>query len=474
MNSDLAIKINNVSKKYKLYNKPIDRIKESLNFSKKKYHKEFFALENISFEIKKGECIALVGKNGSGKSTLLKIITGVLTPSSGNIYVNGKISALLELGAGFNPELTGLQNIYVNATMMGYTKEEVNEKVPSIIDFADIGDFINQPVKTYSSGMFVRLAFAVAINVDPDILIIDEALAVGDDLFQRKCYAKIDEFRKKNKTILFVTHSSSTVVELCSRAILIDSGHNLLVDKSQNVINLYQKLLFSDSKNQHIVREQIRTYAKNLDMEQSNINQTNDQINNSIPLSHENTIDIKESIVQKDYFSDSLISKNVISYELAGAKLYDYLLVNMNGEKVNVIQFGNKYTWRYKAEILEDCLNIRFGMMIKTSKGLELCGAASHLYSKGIENVKKGDIFQIEYNFIPKFVGGVYYLNCGILGLKQGGEEVFLHRFVEAWAFKMQDKPETLLSGIVDMDLSSKVKKLANLPISVSNHLIKS
>lgn len=463
MTNDIAIKVENISKQYKLYDKPLDRMKESLNIFKKKYHKEFFALKNASFEIKKGECVAIVGKNGSGKSTLLKIITGVLSPTSGKVYVDGKISALLELGAGFNPEYTGLQNIYLNATMMGYSKEEIKLKVPSIIEFADIGDFINQPVKTYSSGMFVRLAFAVAINVDPDILIIDEALAVGDDLFQRKCYAKIEEFRKKNKTIVFVTHSSSIVVELCSRAILIDTGEQLLEDKSQNVINLYQKLLFTKSENRQNVKEQIRNYSLNLKTNKiSNITITN--LNSPVVKPESSNSNDDDILIHKDYFDESLIPKNTISYDLAGARLFDYELINIEGEKVNVIQFGNKYIWRFKVEFLDNCSNVRFGMMIKTGKGLELCGAATHLISKGLENIKKGDSFQIEYNFIPKFVGGVYFLNCGVLGLKQG-EETFLHRNVEAWAFKMQERSDSLLSGIVDMNLHSRVDKL----VSISN-----
>lgn len=462
MTDNIAIKVENLSKVYKLYDKPIDRLKESLNIFKKKYHKEFFALENVSFEIKKGESVAIVGKNGSGKSTLLKIITGVLTPSKGNVYTNGKISALLELGAGFNPEYTGIQNIILNATMMGYSKEEIENKVPAIIHFADIGDFINQPVKTYSSGMFVRLAFAVAINVDPDILIVDEALAVGDDLFQRKCFAKFEEFRKKNKTILFVTHSSSTVVELCNRAILIDNGEQLLVDKSQNVINLYQKLLFAKSENRNIVRQQIKKYYQEMGSE-NNESQHTITSNFSSQSEVEVNFDFRDDdlLIQQDYFDESLIPKNTITYDIAGARLFDYELLNLEGEKVNVIQFGNKYIWRYKAEFLESCSNVRFGMMIKTSKGLELCGAATHQFAKSIKDVKKGEIYLIEYSFVPKFVGGLYFLNCGVLGLKNN-EEIFLNRYVEAWAFKMQDRSDSLLSGIVDMNLKSTVNKITS------------
>ncbi len=224
MDNGIAIKVKTLSKVYKLYDKPIDRLKEAMNPLKKKYHKDFYALNNISFEIKKGETVGIIGKNGSGKSTLLKIITGVLSPTSGAVKVNGRISALLELGAGFNPELTGIENIYLNGTMMGYSHEEMRERVHKIIEFADIGEFIYQPVKTYSSGMFVRLAFAVAINVEPEILIIDEALSVGDTRFQLKCMNKMKEMMSGGTTVLFVSHDINAVKRFCTRAIWLNSG----------------------------------------------------------------------------------------------------------------------------------------------------------------------------------------------------------------------------------------------------------
>jgi ABC-type polysaccharide/polyol phosphate transport system, ATPase component len=221
---DTAIKVENLSKVYKLYDKPIDRMKESLSLSRRKYGREHYALNNISFEIKKGETIGIIGTNGSGKSTLLKIITGVLNPSSGIVEVNGKISALLELGAGFNPEYTGLENIYLNGTMMGYTKEEMKQRVNPILEFADIGEFINQPVKTYSSGMFARLAFAVAINVEPEILIVDEALSVGDVRFQIKCMNKMKNMMEGGTTVLFVSHDTNSIRRFCTKAIWLSNG----------------------------------------------------------------------------------------------------------------------------------------------------------------------------------------------------------------------------------------------------------
>jgi len=241
--SDIAIKVSNLTKIYKLYDKPTLRLKEALSVTKKKYHKDFQALNDVSFEIQKGEMLGIIGKNGAGKSTILKIITGVLTPTSGTVEINGKISALLELGAGFNPEYTGIENVYLNGTMIGFTKEEMDRKIDDIIGFADIGDFINQPVKTYSSGMFARLAFAVAINVEPDILIVDEALSVGDVFFQAKCYKKLEDLKNSGKTILFVTHDMGSVMKYCNRAIIFNAGCIVAQGNPAEMIDIYKKIL---------------------------------------------------------------------------------------------------------------------------------------------------------------------------------------------------------------------------------------
>ena len=217
-----AIKVENVTKIYRLYDKPIDRLKESISLTHKSYHRPFYALQNISFQVEKGETVGIIGTNGSGKSTILKIITGVLKPSEGTVEVNGRISALLELGAGFDMDYTGIENIYMNGSVLGFSKEEMDRKLQEILDFADIGDFVYQPVKTYSSGMLVRLAFALAINVEPEILIIDEALAVGDAFFQAKCFHKLEKIKKSGTTILFVSHDIVSVKKLCSRAVWIE------------------------------------------------------------------------------------------------------------------------------------------------------------------------------------------------------------------------------------------------------------
>ncbi|HJD26931.1 MAG TPA: ABC transporter ATP-binding protein, partial [Candidatus Blautia intestinipullorum] len=239
--SDLAIQVKHLDKMYKLYNKPSDRLRETLGL--KVPVKEHYALRDVSFDVKRGETVGIIGTNGSGKSTILKIITGVLNPTAGEVTVDGRISALLELGAGFNPEYSGVENVYLNGTMMGFTKEEIDGRLQDILDFADIGDFVYQPVKSYSSGMFVRLAFAVAINIDPEILIVDEALSVGDVFFQAKCYRKFEDFKAMGKTILFVSHDLSSIARYCDRVILLNKGVKLNEGTPKKMVDMYKQLL---------------------------------------------------------------------------------------------------------------------------------------------------------------------------------------------------------------------------------------
>ena len=243
MPNDTVIEVNNLSKSYNIYEKPIDRLKEALHPLRKIYHKDFYALKDLSFKVQKGETIGIIGKNGAGKSTLLKILTGVLTPSAGEVRVKGKIAALLELGAGFNHEMTGIENIYMNGTIMGYSKEQMDGKIADILAFADIGDFISQPVKMYSSGMFARLAFAVAINVEPDILIVDETLSVGDLRFQIKCMNKMKQLMTGGTTVLFVSHDINAMRRFCPRSLWLCDGRLKLDGGTNKVADRYLEYL---------------------------------------------------------------------------------------------------------------------------------------------------------------------------------------------------------------------------------------
>ncbi len=317
----VAIKVQDVTKMYKMYNKPIDRMKETFSSSSKKYSKEYFALENVSFYINKGETIGILGTNGSGKSTILKIITGVLNPTSGVVEVNGKISALLELGAGFNPEYTGIENIYLNGTMMGYSKEEIDKKVEPILSFADIGDFINRPIKTYSSGMFARLAFAVSINVDPEILIVDEALSVGDMQFQIKCMERMKKMMEGGTTVLFVSHDINSIRRFCKRAIWLDKGKLMKQGEVNVVCDAYTDFLKVKNK-ENEQPEKPQEVAPTIDFDKKGIIaeilsfKVNDQFgneNDTFELTEPITIDVKYAVY------DTNLKNPVIGIAVLGA-----------------------------------------------------------------------------------------------------------------------------------------------------------
>lgn len=243
MEKEIIVRADNLTKAYKIYSKRNDMVKEAFSPSRKKYHNLYYSLSNVSFEIKKGEMLGIIGENGAGKSTLLKLLTGVTKPTEGSVFIKGKIAALLELGAGFNPNYTGIENIYLNGTMMGFTQKEMEERVEQIVNFADIGEFINQPVKNYSSGMFARLAFAVAINVEPEVLIVDEALSVGDIFFQNKCFRKIEELKEKGVTILYVSHDLASVKEMCDRVLWLEKGKAKMFGECVEVCNEYSNAL---------------------------------------------------------------------------------------------------------------------------------------------------------------------------------------------------------------------------------------
>lgn len=319
MSADIAIKIEGLSKMYKLYNSPTDRLKEALSPIRQKYHHDFHALRNVSFEVKKGESVGIIGKNGSGKSTLLKLIAGVISPSSGSIQVNGRISALLELGSGFNPELTGIDNVYFNGMLMGYSKDEMDARLDSILEFADIGEFVKQPIKTYSSGMFVRLAFAVAVNVAPDILVVDEALSVGDLRFQKKCKEKMNYFKDNGITIILVSHAMSDIRAMCSTGLLLQNGSLIHCGDASEAITKYFEIESKDDNDEIMHKSISNSYG-------GDIAGTGDVILKNIKCYQKgNSPEIskiefgKPIIVELDYVSITRISKPIITINIGSA-----------------------------------------------------------------------------------------------------------------------------------------------------------
>ena len=386
MNEEYAIRVNNVTKRYKLFDKNSDRVKDALGLSgKKKLYKDYYALKNVSFDIKRGETVDIIGVNGAGKSTILKIITGVLNPTEGNVEINGRISALLELGAGFNSDYTGLQNVYLNGTMMGFTKEEVDAKLDAILEFADIGDFINQPVKTYSSGMFVRLAFAVAINIDPEILIVDEALSVGDVFFQNKCFHKFEEFRNAGKTILFVSHDLGSIRKYCDRTILLDHGVKIEEGETSSVVDTFKRVL-AGQYNPDETKKTAEKKAGEL---------------------------IKPDKVKGEWKSNYVLNPDADCYGDLKAEIVDFAIIDSRGKFTNVLVKGEPFQIKVKIRANEDLEDPISTYTIKTLKGTDITGTNTKFEHHDIGPMKAGEEKIITFTQEMNIQGGQYLLSLG-------------------------------------------------------------
>lgn len=430
--SDSVIRLEGISKNFHIYDKPLDRLLENF-IPNSQRHKKFTALKNVSFEIKKGETVGLVGANGAGKSTLLQVICGTLNSTEGKVFVDGRISALLELGSGFNLDFTGRENIYFFAAMQGMKKAEIENKIDDILEFADIGEFIEQPVKTYSSGMYVRLAFAAAIHVDPDILIVDEALAVGDEAFQNKCYSRINSMRDSGVTVLFVTHSPQTVMSLCDRAMLFEHGQLLLDANPKDVISCYQKLLYAPAEKKEGLVNDLLKYG--VDAFKNNTDKVA-SVGEQELLS--GVVDDVENIIneREEYFDPGLES-HPITYESKGAEIISPNIQMSDGTKVNVLRRGETYYYCYKVKLIKNAFNVRFAMVIKMLNGTDLGGYISaHSPEYGIDLIKQGSEYEVRFKFDVKLNPGVYAMNSGVRGTTLEEEE-FLIRILDTLLFRV-------------------------------------
>ncbi|ERO63473.1 ABC transporter ATP-binding protein [Pseudomonas piscis] len=458
MSSEVAIKVEGLSKCYHIYDQPRDRLKQFLlprfqravGMTARQYYREFRALDDVSFEIRKGETVGIVGRNGSGKSTLLQMICGTLNPTGGSIQTHGRIAALLELGSGFNPEFTGRENVYLNAAVLGLSKEETDRRFGDIAAFAEIGEFIEQPVRSYSSGMVVRLAFAVAINVDPDILVVDEALSVGDELFQRKCFSRIESIRSSGATILFVSHSGATVVGLCDRAILLDSGELLSMGEPKRIIGGYQKLLYAPADTREEVREAMRTR----DCVQIVGESQADALGITGSVSACETIDRDQ-----ESFDPAFVPQSTIVFESRGAVIGDARIYTLDGVQVNGLVRGRRYVFRYDVSFDRVVTNVRFAMLIKASTGMPLGGGLSApTLTEAILVVEPGARFSVEYSFTCHLNPGVFFLNAGVFGCDDSKEEVVLHRKADVLAFRVLPVLDNRATELVDFGFECAVE----------------
>lgn len=430
----LAIEVNHVDKIYKLYDKPSDRIKEALGLGKKARHTDHKALSNVDMKIYQGETVGIIGTNGSGKSTILKIITGVLTPSAGEVKVNGRISALLELGAGFNMEYNGIENIYLNGTMIGFSEKEIDEKLQAILDFADIGEYVYQPVKTYSSGMFVRLAFAVAINIEPEILIVDEALSVGDVFFQAKCYHKFEEFKEMGKTILFVSHDLSSIAKYCDRVILLNQGVKLGEGAPKEMIDAYKQVLVGQyqlpdpSENESLLQdEEIRELAAG-----------------------------QSERAGKKVVKDQNINPELLEYGSKKAYIEECFITDEKGIRTSAIVKGGRFTIHMRVRVMEDIAAPIFAFSIKTIKGTEITGTNTMFEKAFLEPVKAGQMKEITFEQEMNLQGGEYLLSFGVTGY-EGNDFTVYHRLYDMLNLTVISDKNTV--GFYDMNSIVKVEE---------------
>ncbi|MBF1256047.1 MAG: ABC transporter ATP-binding protein [Stomatobaculum longum] len=423
MDKNLAISVQGVSKIYKLYDKPIDRLKEAVSLTHKSYHRDFFALSDISFDVKKGETVGIIGTNGSGKSTILKIITGVLSPTTGTAEVSGNISALLELGAGFNSEYTGLENIYMNGTMMGFSREEMQRRMDDILRFADIGDFVNQPVKTYSSGMFVRLAFALAINVDPEILIVDEALSVGDVFFQAKCYRRMEEMMKNGTTILMVSHDMGSIIKYCDKVVLLNRGHFVAQGEAGKMVDLYKRILANQTD----------------ELAEALIEQKKEAL--GLPVGEVHT--------DKSMKERMNLNPEVQEYGDGRASFEDFGTLDARGNVTNLLLKGEMFTIRERIRFHAPIEMPIFTYTLRDKKGTDITGTNTMFEGADIKPVKDGDVYTVSFRQKMNLQGGEYLLSMSCTGY-ENGEHVVYHRLYNVLSLTVISNKNTV--GYYDMD----------------------
>ena len=424
----VAIQVKGLEKAYKLYDKPSDRLKEALGFGRKKRYKEHYALKGVDMTIYQGETVGIIGTNGSGKSTILKIITGVLNPTGGSVHVNGRISALLELGAGFNMEYNGIENIYLNGTMIGFSKKEIDAKMDDILNFADIGDYVHQPVKTYSSGMFVRLAFAVAINIEPEILIVDEALSVGDVFFQAKCYHKFEEFKEMGKTIVFVSHDLSSISKYCDRVVLLNQGVKLGEGSPKEMIDAYKQVL----------------------------------VGQYVPAADDHSLLSDKEITAAAAAAAGTVKGEVnpelLEYGTKDAIITGYKITDDMGRETSALLKGKECTITMQVHFEHDIEAPIFAFTIKNIKGVEITGTNTMVEKAFLSPVRAGSDMEITFTQKIDLQGGEYLLSFGVTGFEKEEFQVY-HRLYDVINMTVISDKDTV--GYYDMNSRVVVKELS-------------
>jgi lipopolysaccharide transport system ATP-binding protein len=485
MSDDTVISVRNVSKVYRIWESPAARLVSPLQASAARllpeksaaarhlqrtaagHYQDFYALSDVSLEVKRGESVGVIGRNGSGKSTLLQIIAGTLQPTSGSVQVKGRVAALLELGSGFNPEFTGRENVYLNSAVLGLSRQQVDERFGAVAAFADIGDFIDRPVKTYSSGMALRLAFSVQIQLQPDVLIIDEALSVGDEAFQRKCFTRIGQMMATGVTILFVSHSGRTIVELCQRAMVLDLGRRLLTGHPKPAIQFYTQLCYASPEARAGLLAEIARADAGLPPAAA-VSAPDDELG-SPPASADAAQDdgLSSARSQGDaapppaeaapsrpgapaaYFLESLRSETRSEFPERGARILDLKIHDAANRSVNLLVPGDTYTLRVRVAFRNAASRVRFGWTAKSVSGVILTGAATHQPGNGFDGFNAGDEVEIAFRFHNLFNCGTYFINVAVRALMEE-PDVIIHGIADALMFKVDAVPGQHRNGYVD------------------------
>lgn len=464
MSSNIVISVQHVSKSYRIWRDPAARLKVPLwdmlgiaipksvrpkflqtrvdHTHDSRYYKDLYALKDVSFEIHRGESVGIIGRNGSGKSTLLQIIAGTLQSTAGSTNTTGRIAALLELGSGFNPDFTGQENIYLNGAVLGLTSRQIEQKYSTILEFADIGDFINQPVKTYSSGMTMRLAFAVQVAVEPDILIVDEALGVGDEAFQHKCYARLKDLKAKGTTLLFVSHDAGTVINICDRALLLDKGALVKAGLPKTVVTAYHQLL----------------YAPRGESTPAGL----PPLSHSHQLTEERHIAQQNGTLDESSYDPNLKAGNSVSYADAGGTIEQVDLLNAAGAIVNQLTHGCTYRLRLKAIFHRTSFGVFFGSTISTLTGTSISGFNTPQIDQPIPIIEAGQTVVWDFTFRCALLPATYAIEVGIGGVVSDNPQGFIHRIVDAWLFRVQPVRGSAVTVLVNLDQKGSIQYIPN------------
>lgn len=441
VSSDRVVSARGLSKCYPAYRHPSDALWQAL-LPRRKAPEGVWAVRGVDLEVARGETVGVIGRNGSGKSTLLQMICGTMQPTEGELEVRGRVAALLDLGAGFNRDFTGRENIRLNGSILGLTQQEVEDRLARVIEFADIGPYIDRPVRYYSSGMFARLAFAVAIHVDPDLLVVDEILSVGDEAFQRKCFARIEEIRSTGAAILFVSHAISAVVELCDRALYIDEGEILFDGKTKDAVTLYHRVLYAPSERAADLRSQLRAGRET---------PSDDPV---VPIRA--STPGREASQETSLFDPELTPKSTVVYDALGARISGPRLLSPEGRRINCVESGQRCVFEYDVGFEKTCFDVRLHMLVKRISGLELGGGVFPAISEPGADFEAGSLRRVSFEFECHLLPGTYFLNCGVTG--NGGKQ--LHRIVDALMFRVLPIHRPTVFGLVNFGCTTKLRPI--------------